>query len=68
MKLPNEDKSFNKFAKRLVEAERKHPVEKTKREETDSEIEARFAKLREARAKERYGWTWRDTHIWRRVG
>ena len=57
LKLPNEDKSFNIFNERLVEAECKLPTaEKTEeREEIDIEKERRFAKLQGARAKERHG-------------
>lgn len=52
----NDSKSlFDDFNKRLEIAERKLPAEETEREETDAEVEARFAKYREARAKERYG-------------
>jgi hypothetical protein len=49
LKLPNEDKTFNIFNERLVEAERKLPTEKTERKETPSEKERKCAELRHER-------------------
>ena len=59
LKFPSEDKAFDIFDKRLRSVEYEKNIDNEDEEEstelTESEMQRIFAKLRESRAKERYG-------------